>query len=226
MIAREALDGGGGAEPRAWTVRGNEGVDCPGRDGGHPLPGALTILIVASEWDRVVDMATGFVQRLADQAKQRVEEFADGQAEGIWKQAEHDLRVRCEQLGDSLHLSHGSSGGHAEGSREHPLTWETMFRLPSRSYSSVADEAQALASGDGEVSVKVDFHHVGTEVRYSAAITRRDQVLREGASGVIKAPFGVIGAYADVKSALTRIETFIDGSGPFIREQLLTEDTA
>jgi hypothetical protein len=171
-------------------------------------------------------MATGFVQRFADQARLRVEEFADGQAEGIWKQAEHDLRVRCEQLGDSLHLSHGSSGGHAAGQREHPLSWETTFRLPSRSYSSVADEAQALASGDGEVSVKVDFHHVGAQVRYSAAITHRDQLLRDGPSGVIKAPFGVIGAYADIKSALTEIETFIDGSGPFIRDQLLTEGTS
>ncbi|HWG03069.1 MAG TPA: hypothetical protein VG164_14620 [Trebonia sp.] len=181
---------------------------------------------MASEWERVVDMATGFVQRLADQAKQRVEEFADAQAEGIWKQAEHDLRVRCEQLGDSLHLSHGSSGGYDAGDREHPLSSETTFRLPSRSYASVADEAQALASGEGEISVTVHFHHIGTQVRYSAAITRRDVVLRAGPSGVVNAPFGVIAAYAAIKDALAEVDRFIDGSGPFIREQLLTEDTA
>lgn len=178
-----------------------------------------------SEFEHLLNVAAGFVQRVADQARLRVEEFADAQAEGVWGQVDHDLRLRATQLGDSLHLSYGFNANPA-GRRTHPVDWEATFRRPSRAYSSVADEAEALASGTGEITISVDFHHVGAEVRYSAAITRRDQVVRQGPSGVISAPLGAISAYGGIKNAVARIGTFIDDSGEFIREQLLSGDIA
>lgn len=178
-----------------------------------------------SEWERLFDLAAGVVQRVADEARLRVEEFTEAQAEGVWKQVEHDLQSHGAQLGDSLHLSHGFSGGYS-ADRAHPMHWEATFRKPSRSYASVADEAQALVSGDGEVSICVDFHQVGRQLRYSAAVTRRDQVLREGPSGDINAPYGAIGSYGKIKEAVTEVADFIDASAPLLREQLLSGETA
>ena len=179
-----------------------------------------------SEFEHLLNVAAGFVQRVADEARLRVEEFADAQAEGVWKQVDHDLRLHCAQAGDALHLSYSPSGGYFPDQRDHPVDWDATFRRPSRAYSSVADEAEALASGTGEVTVSVDFHHVGTEIRYSSAITRRDQVIRQGPSGTIPAPYGAISGYGRIKSAIAEIGKFIDGSGPFIRDQLLSEDIA
>ncbi len=178
-----------------------------------------------SEFEQLLNVAAGFVQRVADQARLRVEEFADGQAEGVWSQVDHDLRLRAAQLGDSSHLSYGF-GGDFTDRRTHPVGWAVTFRRPSRSYQSVADEAEALASGTGEISICADFHHVGSEVRYSCAITRRDQVIRQGPSGVISAPLGAISAYGGIKNAVAKIGAFIDDSGEFIRGQLLSGDVA
>lgn len=176
-----------------------------------------------SEFEQLLNVAAGFVQRIADEARQRVEDFADAQADGVWGQVEHDLRLHCAHLGDSLRLSYGFSGDFANR-RTHPVDWEATFRRPSRAYSSVADEAEALASGTGEITLSVDFHHIGTEIRYSCAISRRDQVIREGPSGVIAAPLGAISAYVGIKSAISALGKFIDDSGEFIRGQLLSGD--
>lgn len=183
------------------------------------------MLLVPSEFEQLLNVAAGFVQRVADQARLRVEEFADAQAEGVWGQVEHDLRLRCTQLGDSLHLSYSFNPDFTDR-RTHPIDWDVTFRRPSRAYSSVADEAEALASGTGEISLSADFHHIGAEVRYSCAITRRDQVVRQGPAGVIAAPLGAISAYGGIKSAVAKIGAFIDDSGEFIRGQLLSGDIA
>ena len=180
-------------------------------------------MLVPSEFEHLLNVATGFVQRVADQARLRVEEFADAQTEGVWEQVEHDLRLHCTQLGDSLHLSYSFSDDSADR-RTHPIDWDATFRRPSRAYSSVADEAEALASGTGEITIAVDFHHVGTQIRYSSAITRRDQVVRGGPAGAIPAPFGAISGYTRIKSAIAEIGKFIDDATPFVRDQLLTED--
>lgn len=165
------------------------------------------------------------MQRVADQARLRVEEFAHAQADGVWAQVEHDLRLHGTQLGDSLHLSYSFNGDFASR-RTHPVEWEATYRRPSRAYSSVADEAEALASGTGEVCISVNFHHISSEIRYSSVITRRDKVVREGPTGTISAPLGAISAYGGIKSAIARIGKFIDDSGEFIREQLLSGDVA
>lgn len=178
-----------------------------------------------SEFEQLFNVAAGYVQRVADQARLRVEEFAHQQADGVWGQVEHDLRLHGTQLGDSLHLSYGFTGDFASR-RTHPVEWEATFRRPSRAYSSVADEAEALASGTGEISISVNFHHIGTEIRYSSVITRRDTVVRKGPAGVIAAPLGAISAYGGIKNAIAKIGQFIDDSGAFIREQLLSGDVA
>jgi hypothetical protein len=180
---------------------------------------------VPSEFEQLFNVAAGFVQRVADQARARVEEFADAQADGVWGQVEHDLRLHGTQLGDSLHLNYSFNGDFANR-RTHPVDWNATFRRPSRAYSSVADEAEALASGTGEISISVDFHHIGAEIRYSCVITRRDQVVRKGPSGVIPAPLGAISAYGGIKGATAKIGKFIGDSGEFIREQLLSGDIA
>jgi hypothetical protein len=180
---------------------------------------------VPSEFEQLLNVAAGFVQRVADQARLRVEEFADAQTDGVWGQVEHDLRLHGTQLGDRLHLSY-SFNGDFSSRRTHPVDWDATFRRPSRAYSSVADEAEALASGTGEIGISVNFHHIGTEIRYSSVITRRDQVVREGPAGAIAAPLGAISAYGGIKNATAKIGKFIDDSGEFIREQLLSGDAA
>jgi hypothetical protein len=167
------------------------------------------------------------VERLADQARQRIEEaltdLSTNQAEGVWRQAERDLQEHYERLRESLRPMNVGWGHTVSGTTpEHPLGSHASFNLPA-GYVFSDDGTLVTTVGNPDtppVDVTVDFWHHGSQLRYTSEVSRRGSALREGPSGVIDCPSGVIGSYSAIKAAMAEIGQFIDASGPVIREHL------
>lgn len=180
-----------------------------------------------SEWERLLGVATGMVERLADQARQRIEEaltdLSTNQAEGVWRQAERDLQEHYERLRESLRPMNVGWGHTVSGTTpEHPLGSHASFHLPA-GYVFSDDGTLVTTVGNPDtppVDVTVDFWQHGSQLRYTSEVSRRGSALREGPSGVIDCPSGVIGSYSAIKAAMAAIGQFIDASGPVIREHL------
>ena len=172
-------------------------------------------------------VATGMVERFADQARQRIEEaltdLSANQAEGVWRQAERDLQEHYERLRESLRPMNVGWGHTVSGTTpEHPLGSHASFNLPA-GYVFSDDGTLVTTVGNPDappVDVTVDFWHYGSQLRYTSEVSRRGSALREGPAGVIDCPSGVIGSYNAIKAAMAVIGQFIDASGPVIREHL------
>jgi hypothetical protein len=193
------------------------------------IAGTSTLMPVASEWERLRDVATGMADRLADQARQAVGDFSASQARGIWDQSARTLGDHYGRLAQSLTTSMNISWGVAGGPQ------------PPAAYPLQSRAGYSLASAPGSpftpsVEIYVDFLQEGTDergihdyimsqrsptaLRYTARIIRAGQVLSEGPTGVIDVRHGALGSYAAIRSAIGEIGRFIDGSGPLIHEQL------
>lgn len=182
---------------------------------------------VASEWERLLDVAAGMAERLADQARQRIEDALDEltarEADGVWRQAERSLRDHYERLRESLApLNLGWGYGTSGSTPAHPLGSHASFRRPAGYL--VSDDEQLVTTledpGAPPVIVTVDFWQKDGELRYTSEVSRRGTVLREGPSGVIAIPNGVIAAYGPVKAVIAQVGQFVEEAGPLIRANL------
>src|SRR5215472_5898450 len=146
----------------------------------HAVSGQLTIIFVPSEWERLLGVATGMVERLADQARQRIEEaltdLSANQAEGVWRQAERDLQEHYERLRESLRPMNVGWGHTVSGTTpEHPLGCHASFHLPA-GYVVSDDGTLVTTVGNPEVppvDVTVDFWQRGSQLRYTSEVSRR-----------------------------------------------------
>ena len=157
-------------------------------------PAASTLILVAREWERLLGVATGMAERLADQARQQLGEFSATQSEGIWEQVNRTLHDHYAALAESIQTSMNIGWGLGGGPQA------TTPAYPLRSHATRQRGATVL--------------------RYTSQISRQHEVLREGPSGVIDVRDGAIGSYGKIKAAIAEIGQFIEDSGPFIREQL------
>lgn len=199
---------------------------------------------MAPEWERLRGVAAGMAEWLADQARQRREEFSATQSEGIGEQANHTLHDHYAGLAESIRTSMNIGWGYGGGPQAtpaYPLRSHASYSLPGgRQYSSEQElwaDLQRGANADlPAIEVSVDFRQDGTDqrgiydyihsqravtaLRYTTTISRRGEVLRDGPSGVIDVRDGAIGSYGKIKAAIAEIGRFIEDSGPFIRGQL------
>jgi hypothetical protein len=186
-------------------------------------------------------------ERFADQARQRLDEFSAAQSEGIWERANRTLHDHYARLAESVESSMniGWGLGGPQATPACPLRSHASYRLPGRAYPIEGEGLEGLlasfalgadSASPPSVEVNVDFRQDGaderstvdylasrrsvTALRYTVRISRRDEVLREGPTGVIEVRHGAIGSYGAIKAAIAEIGRFIEDSGPFIREQL------
>ncbi len=182
------------------------------------------MLVMANGWARTLRIAVGLARARVDELRDAGENLAQDQAERFWERAHYDLRQRFSKVTESMRKDlddfSSGSGGNGDGYSDYPLHWYgSVGRSSRRVFTSFAD--MQSAPRDPEIYLTADFRRDGDVLRYNCEITlNNQQTLRQGPVGVVAIPHGVLGSYLPVKSALAEIGRFIDGSGPFLREQL------
>lgn len=161
----------------------------------------------------------GFVRSAADQAIARARDLAEAHSAGIWKRAEHELEEHFARLKDALRDVNLSTGAGGHGTiPDHPLHWYGSFSKPRHGYATIAEAFSAPPAREIIISADVQRDH--DTLLYACRISLDGRTLQEGPAGTIATPYGAIGSYASIRSALQEIAGFIDDSEPFIREQL------